>query len=118
MTTQLTLQDHVFRINKSDICSRKHHGNRNSIAATQRVDKQKDRELIFQLIKEATNGLTLKQACALLNRTPNQISGRFSELKKARLIYVSGRRDGCGVYYPVEFVFRPGILPDETKVYF
>lgn len=111
MTTQLTLEQYRFyKYGNPDICSRKHHGNRNSVAANQRVDKQKDRELIFQLIKEATNGLTLKQACALLNRTPNQISGRFTELRKAMRIYVDGSRDGCGVYRVLtDYDLRGGI---------
>lgn len=95
--TQLTLDDYRYR---RDICANRHGGNANSVAANMRVNKQRDREVIFQLIKDSgLSGVTMKDACAALNKLPNEISGRFSELKKAGLVYVNGSREGCGVHF-------------------
>jgi hypothetical protein len=82
-----------------DVCARRHGGNANSSAANRMVCKKQDRETVFGLVELAQNGLTLKEACLFLRRSPNQISGRFTELKEAGRIVVRGRRDGCGVYF-------------------
>ena len=95
MTEQLTLDQYK----RPDVCRSRHGGNEQSEAANLRVCKRKDRELIYSLVKASPAGLTLKEACLKLERTPNQISGRFSELKALGRITVGDRRDGCGVHF-------------------
>ena len=87
-----------------DICANRHGGNTCSVDANKRVNKAADREAILRLISAEKNGLTLKEACLVMMKTPNQISGRFSELKRDGLIVTEGRRDGCGVNYLIKRV--------------
>jgi len=83
-----------------DACRNRHRGNENSELANAKVQKCLDRESIFALIQVSRlNGITVKDACVSMGRTPNQISGRFTELKRAGCIKVDGRRDGCGVHF-------------------
>ena len=88
----------------TDICENRHGGNENSATANPKVCKAQDREAVFALVERYHNGsgITLKEACTIMQRLPNQISGRFSELRAAGRIRVSGRRKGCGVYFVKE----------------
>lgn len=83
-----------------DICARKHGGNPRSVEANARVRKRSDRERVRLLVYGyGWGGLTLKEACRAMHKTPNQISGRFTALKAGRQIFDSGRtREGCTVY--------------------
>lgn len=97
--TQMTLNDYRDRLwREPDPCRHRHGGNECSVAAYRRVDASGDRRAVLDLVRGASVGLTLKEACSRLGRSPNQISGRFTELKASGLIRVEGRRDGCGVY--------------------
>lgn len=65
-----------------DICSNRHGGDRDSLAAHSRVDAPTDRNLILEMITmSGSQGLTLDEASILTDRPPNQISGGFSELR-------------------------------------
>jgi len=82
-----------------DVCANKHGGVETSVEANLKPDKVGDRHFIHQLILEAgSNGLTLKEACSKMGRTPNQISGRFTEIKARGMIRREGRRDGCFIW--------------------
>lgn len=85
----------------ADITYNRHGGNVNSTIANAKVSKEKDREAVLDFVKlySDRNGVTLKEVCSMWGRSPNQISGRFTELKADGLIRVSGRRDGCGIYF-------------------
>ncbi len=66
-----------------DICKNRHRGQPTSIAAHKIGDKANDRRLILNLVRQhGAKGLTLDEASLILNRPCNQISGRFSELKR------------------------------------
>ena len=82
-----------------DICGRKHGGNACSVDANKRAPKEIDRRRLIELLNEAVDGLTLKEACSAMGKTPNALSGRVSELKRDGLVCVNGRRDGCGINY-------------------
>lgn len=84
-----------------DVTARKHGGNAESKAANEVAARAKAaaRAAIFNLIYAAgADGLTCREAAEKLGKGMNAISGRFSELKGQRMIFQSGRRDGCGVY--------------------
>lgn len=85
----------------SDVCAVRHGGNVNSEIANFKAGetKSRDREAIRSLIEQSVDGLTLKEACKIMGRLPNQISGRFTELKADGLTFTNGRRNGCGVHY-------------------
>ncbi len=53
--------------------------------------EQRRRVLDF-VAKCGTNGATLDEACVALGTTPNQISGRFTELRKLGYIVRTGSR--------------------------
>lgn len=80
-----------------DVCARKHKGNAESAAANRRVNKQRDREKVFAACS-LRGGTTCRELATLLGVGMNQISGRFSELKRDNRIKRIGTRDGCGVY--------------------
>lgn len=74
-----------------DITGSRHGGNRQSIQANIKVtpykesSKMKILELMFD--RESSNrGTTLQDACSVLDKHPNQISGRFTELKALDII--------------------------------
>ena len=76
-----------------DICARKHGGVDTSVAADKRVQKERDRNLVLGHIKAARDfGITLDEMCILLHRKPNEISGRFSELRMLEQITPTVRR--------------------------
>lgn len=78
-----------------DICANRHGGADTSVAADARVQKAKDRELIYRLVDQAGLwGITLDELSVRLQRTPNTISGRLTELR------VAGRITGNGLTRP------------------
>jgi hypothetical protein len=83
----------------ADVCENRHGGNPHSENANKRVSKAADREAVYCLIKQAADGRTLKELCAIMGKTPNQISGRISELRILGKIETIGSRDGCGVHW-------------------
>lgn len=87
------MQNHLSTSSiKEDICYNRHGGAETSIEANKRVRKERDRELIYGYIKSAGSfGHTLDELCVLLQRTPNQISGRLTELRVKGRILTSDR---------------------------
>ena len=89
-----------------DICAGRHQGNAESEAAFQDLlpTLTRQRHTIFKLIHQSGGaGLTVHEAAAALEKTPNAVSGRFTELKAAGLIIKHGRRatptgSSAGVY--------------------
>ncbi len=83
-----------------DICARKHKGNEQSTAAFHVVkDKiSASQERILNAIRQMDSGMTVDELSVYFNATPNEISGRCSELKRDGKIYKSGTRktrSGC-----------------------
>jgi hypothetical protein len=83
-----------------DITARRHKGNEQSTAAFH-VIKDKisaSRERILNQIRQREDGLTCDELAVMFSATPNEISGRCSELKRDGKIYKSGTRktrSGC-----------------------
>lgn len=87
-----------------DICSGKHGGNPQSELAFKKVRLHKDRNIILDFIEKNGSGY-LKQLAREMGKQKNEISGRFSDLKKDGLIEPlldkDGNRvtlEGCQVY--------------------
>lgn len=80
--------DSLFSIKELDICKNRHQGAETSILADKKVQKSKDRELIYGYIKMAGKfGHTLDELSIMLHRNPNAISGRLTELRmKGRIV--------------------------------
>lgn len=75
---------------EQDICAGRHGGAETSVEANKAVRKEKDRELIYGYIQEARHyGHTLDELSVLLDRPPNAISGRLTELRVAGMICIS-----------------------------
>ncbi len=83
-----------------DICSNRHKGNEQSTAAFH-VIKDKisaSQERILNAIRQMDSGMTVDELSVYFGATPNEISGRCSELKRDGKIYKSGTRktrSGC-----------------------
>lgn len=78
---------------KRDICANRHRGDRESQQAFERVDTERDRAVVLEIIQEqGANGATLDEISAKLDRPPNCLSGRITELKTSGLIRPSGSR--------------------------
>ena len=79
---------------KDDICENRHGGADTSVQANKKVQKTKDRELIYGYIYHAGRfGHTLDELCVMLHRNPNEISGRITELKaEGRIVDSKERR--------------------------
>jgi hypothetical protein len=107
MTTELDLfRDYRYRVKTerpaktpADVCQSRHGGNQHSANANKRVSKAADREAVYSLIKQAADGRTLKELCAIMGKTPNALSGRITELKMIGRVEVNGTREGCGVNF-------------------
>jgi len=93
MMEQLSLSNIKLSPVDRDICARKHGGVDTSVAADKRVQKERDRNMVLGYIKAAHDyGITLDEMCILLHRKPNEISGRFSELRMLEKIVPTVRR--------------------------
>jgi len=56
-----------------------------------------DQETIYKLV-DKEGPITCTTAAKMLRRTPNQISGRFTELLDKNLIQITGHQDGHRLY--------------------
>ena len=82
-----------------DICQNRHRDNAESIAVNPAIAvKFTDRSIVYDII-QASKGVTSKEIARQMGRRLNCISGRISELKRAGLIRVVGRRNDCGILY-------------------
>lgn len=80
-------------IKEPDICKNRHGGAETSVLADKKVQKTKDRELIYGYIYHAGRfGHTLDELSIMLHRNPNALSGRLTELVRAGRIIVSEER--------------------------
>ena len=76
-----------------DICHNRHRGNPESVAAHATGQKAQDRERVYTMIQQrGWHGATVDEVAVALGRDPNQISGRFSELKADGRIRKTPRR--------------------------
>lgn len=83
---------------KFDVCERKHGGVETSVAANLRTNKAAGQKMILDYLKSHKDG-TLREVCKANGKAPNEISGRFTDLKIAKAIRRTGeRRDGCYVW--------------------
>lgn len=86
----------------ADITARKHGGNEQSAAAHDTVAPhlgEVQAEALAFLGSRGKAGGTAKEFAQASGRTFNEVSGRFSELKKLLLIVPTGeKRDGCAAY--------------------
>ena len=70
-----------------DISMNRHRRSDTSMLADKRVNKSHDRELVYGYIKNAGNfGMTVDELSIVLDRAPNRISGRVSELKRGNRV--------------------------------
>lgn len=80
----------------SDPSASRHKGNtesRAAFASTPEEEFAAVRELIYRLaVKRRKTGITTDEVSVLINRSPNRISGRLTELKKEGRLVKSGRR--------------------------
>ena len=80
-----------------DICIKRHQGNAQSLIANKRVQKERDRALVLQVIIKYGK-IHSKEIARILGKQLHQVSGRLSELKASNLIEDSGERlEGCAV---------------------
>lgn len=80
---------------QTDICKNRHQGNPQSVAAFEGMKKTVThrREQVRQAIEAAGHhGATVHEVAEQMATHPNNISGRFSELKRDELIEQIGRR--------------------------
>ncbi len=98
---QLSDFGELFRsLDPTDITANRHKGNPESILAFNVV---KDRisatqQRVLEVIRGNPAGLTCDELAVIFGATPNEISGRCSELKRDGKIYKSGTRktrSGC-----------------------
>ena len=90
---QLTLGNIKLSPIEKDVCANRHGRVDTSVAADKRVQKERDRHLILGYIKASRDyGITLDEMCIVLERKPNEISGRFSELRNQEQIVATSRR--------------------------
>jgi hypothetical protein len=78
-----------------DPCARKHGGDRESAEAFRSVNRETQRELIYDtlmILSDRLSGATLDEIAAYLDLAPNQISGRITELHLASRIAWNGQR--------------------------
>lgn len=80
-------------IKEPDICASRHGGAGTSILADKKVQKTKDRELVYGYIYHAGRfGHTLDELSIMLHRNPNALSGRLTELRMRGKIKISNQR--------------------------
>lgn len=98
----------AVRVPDYDACEARHGGNARSAAANDRAapTKQEQRRRVLAAVRAAgTAGLTCKELARAWGTGMNNVSGRFTELRKLGLIAVKkdalGRdiaREDCAVY--------------------
>ncbi len=82
-----------------DICESRHKGNPESVAAFQSIQDRLTaaQQRVLNCIRNS-DGLTCNEIAEKLGLTPNQVSGRCSELKRDGKIHEAGKRltkSGC-----------------------
>lgn len=91
-----------------DICANRHQGNLQSQFAFEQIEPALPewRKKVFEFIKECgKRGATNKEIAKHFGKTINELSGRRSELLRAKLIVETGEtRNGCGVVVAIEHV--------------
>ena len=94
-------QFELFQARSGDICANRHGGNAESREAYNKAKHGRTKNClrILRAIEAAgEHGLTAKEYSATSGRPLNAISGRFTDLKKDKLIIKTGeRRDGSAV---------------------
>ena len=84
MSQQFTLFSQQSVTREPDICINRHRRSDTSMLADKRVRKPQDREQVYGYIRQAGSyGMTLDEISIVLDRAPNRLSGRVSELKRA-----------------------------------
>ena len=92
MTDQLNL-DSIKLQELNDICAGRHGLADTSVEANKKVQKTKDQELVYGYIYHAGRfGHTLDELSIMLQRNPNALSGRLTELCRAGKIIISDER--------------------------
>ena len=101
-----------------DVCAGRHGGNPESVAAFERVAPtlNETRAAILEFARSRkTAGVTVHDVCKHFGKTPNEVSGRLTELKSEEFGFAlrdSGRRkDGAKVLVAAEFLSE--ILADQ-----
>ena len=91
---QLTLFSGDNNAQEDDVTRNRHGGNPESIEANNsRQHKARQRALVYAaIVTTGKYGMTVDELSASWNVPPNQISGRFSELKRDCLVEKVGTR--------------------------
>lgn len=85
---------------KQDICRRRHGNNPESVQAHRHTHKEERyAQILEQLERHGSRGLTLDELSALIDKPPHRLSGRFTELRMAGKIIRTDQkrptRTGC-----------------------
>jgi hypothetical protein len=84
----------------TDITANRHKNNPESIDANKRIEPTKAdwRKRIALYMNCVGGDWTLKELCRAFDKSPNEISGRLSEMKASGILEPTGeRREGCAV---------------------
>ena len=81
-TVQPSLFDWSAKPRKKPAASGPGTANRNAVYDQVRGSHTQSQLQVLELLKSHPEGLTIDEAAKLLGKTPNQISGRFSELSR------------------------------------
>lgn len=88
-----------------DITENRHKGNPESVAAFELIHHKlpRQRRMVLDAVQRCPKrGLTCRELKLRWGVDMNAISGRFTELKKRKLIFTQGTRDGCAIYFPTQ----------------
>jgi hypothetical protein len=99
--------------NTFDICSSKHGDNPQSVAANKKNLNHRtiQRLKVLELIKDAENGLSMKEVARIMDTQFSSVSGRGSELKRFGLVEETGEvREGSAVLKATSRVFQPIVV--------
>jgi hypothetical protein len=67
--------------------------NRNEVYwSTVRPHATQSQLRVMEVLRSMPNGGTIDEVAAAMNKTPNQVSGRFSELRKLGAIWTQGEK--------------------------
>ena len=88
--------------NPKDICANRHKGNAESVAANPQGFRKRTSRNDVWVACHRSAGATCRELADEWGVGMNQISGRFSELKKAGMIYRGKTRHRCGVYHAIK----------------
>ena len=100
---------------EKDITKNRHRGSVNSIAAFAAIQEKLPRErarVLEEIDSSGLIGITCKELAEKWGVGMNVISGRFSELKKKRLITKIDRREGSGVFICSKRLSQLGVFAE------